>query len=221
MRRITIEELARLIWELIIGEGLCFFLGEYEMTYEAAKHNAFEGDYVTIIQYGGGQPHIIDWEYDCTEESQETYILQGLQQYIHPTKVGEIFISEMPSLDKQVLLTKEALLRILKRGRADASALAVVADIYKSGFGVDPTWRISLFDGRFIGGYVVPVREGWLCIPYDKVDDEGRKHLVLDAARFLDTVTCANLAEEMGVFAGVVTAVQCRIKRELQGESSI
>jgi hypothetical protein len=64
------------------------------------------------------------------------------------------------------LYTKEELLHILKENSATAPELFEIGEKYKKLLGYDPIWNYHLSDDLHEGGYIVPVKEGWLFIPY-------------------------------------------------------
>ena len=119
-------------------------------------------------------------------------------------------------LDKSKLYNRETLLRILEENGANEPAIAAISDQYMESLGQDPVWQYPLCDTKYLGGFVVPVQEGWLWIPYDSVDKEEYELLVLDDTNLLDAETCEYLANELKEYCAGFVAALGRIQNELK-----
>ena len=104
-------------------------------------------------------------------------------------------------LDSSRLPTKDELLdRIRKAGGTDR-ALADLRDEQMETYKNELIWRYPISEGTSAGGFVTPVREGILWIPYDEMEREEGEILILDDACLLDAAACIAFEEDFRFYA--------------------
>jgi len=89
-------------------------------------------------------------------------------------------------IDKQKLLSKSEVLECLRENGEDDRALAHIRDYYNNIFGNELTWRYPISDGKFLGTFIIIIKEGFLSLPYDSVEREDGELLELSGAALFD-----------------------------------
>lgn len=110
-------------------------------------------------------------------------------------------------IDPVGLPTKADLLRELRENGADDSALAIIREYQQNLFGMDYIWRYPISQGTAAGGFILPVREGILWIPYDEMLREDGELLLLEDAELLTAEACGYLEEDMHSYASALCDV--------------
>lgn len=104
-------------------------------------------------------------------------------------------------LDPALLPTKyELLARIRKAGGTDR-ALSDLREEQMETYQNDLIWRYPISQGTAAGGFVMPVREGILWIPYDEMEREEGEILMLQDACLLDADACSYMADDYQTYA--------------------
>ena len=62
-------------------------------------------------------------------------------------------------------------------------------------------WRFPISEGTAAGGFVMPVREGILWIPYDEMEREEGEILLPEDAHLLTAEDCSCMAEDFRCYA--------------------
>lgn len=148
-----------------------------------------------------------------------TYSIQGLAQDYglaentqlsedtpgNPTYMGH-------SLDPDTLLGKDELLARL-RAEDHGCTYKSLSEILTSHIdGYDELkWHYPISDGEHSGGFLVPVREGLLYIPYNEVYNADEYEVLLaDKASLMDEESCEMFANELMSFSDGI----CKAMRE-------
>lgn len=97
--------------------------------------------------------------------------------------------------DFSLLPGKADILAWLKEHGDDDRGMAEVRQKYEKRTGCDPSMLYPYFDGRFLGGNIMPVKEGILYIPYSAQDPSAYELYETDCAVLLDAATCRRLIE--------------------------
>lgn len=93
VKKISIEELARLICSLPLRGELVFYATEEGDSYGATRQQFFESEMVILNYFGGGNPYIIDLEW-CAEQEKEQDILHGLKAYADHSGIVGFYIED-------------------------------------------------------------------------------------------------------------------------------
>lgn len=94
-------------------------------------------------------------------------------------------------LDREKLMSRDEVLTFLMDNGAHEPSLAQIREQYESQLGIDPIWRYPLSDDMHEGAFIVPVKEGFMWLPYDEIDREYYEILLPDEATMLDAESCA------------------------------
>ena len=62
-------------------------------------------------------------------------------------------------------------------------------------------WCYPISEGYAAGGFILPVREGILWVPYDEMEKEDGEILLLDDAELLDADACEVMADDLRRYA--------------------
>lgn len=96
--------------------------------------------------------------------------------------------------------TKELLAEIMDNGSTDA-ALAKLREKQQEKYHNDLIWRYPISQGSAAGGFIMPVREGILWIPYDEMEKEAGEILLTGDAELLDEDACEMMADDFARYA--------------------
>jgi hypothetical protein len=120
-------------------------------------------------------------------------------------------------IDVSKLLTKDKLLELLREHGENDSALGVIREQYEQDFGNELIWRYPLSDGWNMGTFIIPIREGFLSVPYDTVDCNEYEILELDEAVLLDTDFIDILLDDLHTYTHGLIGFLRDILRALRG----
>jgi len=104
-------------------------------------------------------------------------------------------------IDRDKLLTKDELLDYLRENDGDDKALSQIREDYYEKFDNDLIWRYPISDGLHLGACIVVVREGFLNLPYDDVDDHYGELYELDDAKLHDGDSLQIFLDDFKLFA--------------------
>lgn len=216
MIEITVIDLAVRMAALKYGEQLTFFSTEEGDSYGAIRIKVFEADMVIINYYGGGCPYVIDTEW-MPDKDVTPAILHGLNQYLGYCDVDRVYIHEpdYPRHDPAKLLSQQELIRRLEDDGGHDRALSHIREHYAETLGCDPIWRYPISLDSCNGGFLIPVTEGYLFIPYDEVDTEDYEILMLDKTRLMDEESCDYFVEELQSYGTALCQELQEICKEL------
>jgi hypothetical protein len=105
------------------------------------------------------------------------------------------------NVDPMELLSKAELLDILYEYGESDRALAHIRDRYQAEFKDELVWRYPISDGYHLGTFIVPVKEGFLSLPFDNVDSEDYELLELVDTAALDTDAMQTLIDDWRLFS--------------------
>lgn len=121
----------------------------------------------------------------------------------------------MRDRDINALPTKDELLeRLSEDGYSDVELTGIRDDLMKT-LGFDPVWRYPFCHDAGLGAVLVPVREGFLWLPYDVIDYEAREIYEPERATLLTAKGCSHLIREMLAYTDALTAVMRYVADEL------
>ena len=95
---------------------------------------------------------------------------------------------------------KKLLSEIDENGGTDAALAGLRERQYKQ-YCCELIWRYPISQGDSAGGFLMPVREGILWIPYDEMEKEAGEILRTSDAVLMDEAACAAYAEDFRAYA--------------------
>ena len=95
---------------------------------------------------------------------------------------------------------KELLMEIDENGGTDAALAGLREKQYRQ-YCCELIWRYPISQGDSAGGFLMPVREGILWIPYDEMEKEAGEVLRTCDAVLLDEAACRTYAEDFRAYA--------------------
>lgn len=105
------------------------------------------------------------------------------------------------SLNPDDLLRMADLIQRLRADGATNNALSHIRNEQFEHFGMELIWQYQITEGESAGGFILPVQEGILWIPYDEVTREDGELLLLSDAHLLSEDACRILYEEYESYA--------------------
>jgi hypothetical protein len=121
-------------------------------------------------------------------------------------------------IDPEMLMTRQEALDDLAENSEDYQALCGITNRYMERFGNELYWHYPICDTENAGLFILPVRERFLCLPYDTVDAQAHELLELKRAFMLDAETAQNLLEEWDIYAAGLSGAMRDMIRILQGK---
>ena len=88
-------------------------------------------------------------------------------------------------IDPAKLMPMGDLLGFLRENGEDDRALAKIRERQYEEYGAEAIWRYPISDGLHLGTFIVPVKEGFISLPYDSVDKHDGELLELGEAALL------------------------------------
>ncbi len=104
-------------------------------------------------------------------------------------------------IDPQTLPTKAEMLAFINENGMDDRALAKVREQQYAIYGYELLYRYPISEGKAAGGFVTPVREGFLWLPYDAMTREDGELLTMEEVKLLSAEECEYLLTDMRSFA--------------------
>ena len=87
-------------------------------------------------------------------------------------------------IDPESLPTKDELIARLEDDGGTDRAFASVREEQYERYGNELVWRYPISEGCAAGGFILPVREGILWLPYDEMEKEEGEILMLAQAGY-------------------------------------
>ncbi len=104
-------------------------------------------------------------------------------------------------IDPQTLPAKADMLDFINENGMDDRAMAKVRDQQYEAYGCELLWRYPISQGTAAGGFITPVREGFLWLPYDAMSEEDGELLTMKDAALLSAEECEYLLTDMRSYA--------------------
>lgn len=104
-------------------------------------------------------------------------------------------------LDPSKLPTMQELLDRLREDGGTDRAMADIRDEQMNTYQNELIWRYPISEGSSAGGFILPVREGILWIPYDEIEREDGEILLLQDAHLLSADDCSIMADDFRLYA--------------------
>lgn len=101
------------------------------------------------------------------------------------------------ALNPKELPAMTDLLASLSENGADDRALSHLREEQWEKFSKELIWRYPISEGESAGGFITPVQEGILWLPYDSMDKEDGELLELKQAHLLSSEVCQYLLEDL------------------------
>lgn len=220
MNEIDLHYLAKTILSTPIGVE-CFFCSaskteETPFRYGAIRQILFDSEVLTLNIVSGGSPWISEISND-PDLNQEERTYDTLVRYASFNGLERFFADECVHTPhgSEGLLSQQALIDMLEEYGGHDRAMSHVRDYYEEELGSDPIWRYPISLDTCNGGFIVPVKEGYLFIPYDEIDAEDYEILMLDKTSLLDAECCDFMAVELRRYADALGSELRSISREL------
>ena len=104
-------------------------------------------------------------------------------------------------LNPDELPTMRETLDSLERDGGTDAALERLREEQQKKYRNDLIWRYPISQGDSAGGFILPVREGILWIPFDEMEKEAGEILLTNDAELLGEDACAILAEDLARYS--------------------
>ena len=229
---VSMEELASKMVALEIGETLDFQAEVDENHFGVARLRLFDADTLIINNYGGGYAYAIDIEWS-EESSKEDIVVMELKRFCEGAMIHEFYTTLQPQnnllpdvaqkmrdRDRGALPTKDELLEQLSEGGYTDRELSHIRDEMMEKLGFDPVWRYPFCHDGGLGAVLIPVKEGFLWLPYNIIDIEDNEVYDAENARLLDAESCEHLLQEMQEYVESLAAVMRYVVDELKESES-
>lgn len=105
-------------------------------------------------------------------------------------------------VDLEELKSQKELLDYLEKHGPTHSSLMDFCEEYREKYHNDLCWPYPISDGNHMGTFFVPVQEGILSLPYDRVEREDYEIFTLEDARLCDATSMEVFLEDWESFSG-------------------
>lgn len=119
-------------------------------------------------------------------------------------------------IPRNELFTKEYVIHVLETGSACFTDLEQIRATYMDKLGLDPCWTYPLGVGAHHGLVILPVWEGFLCLPFTDTDEVTYEQFDLEAAELLDTGAVETLLREVRAYTDGLCAALEDMRSALQ-----
>lgn len=142
----------------------------------------------------------------------ECQMLSSLESDVElgmPDSDGESVLQYMGlEINKSDLYGKDELLGMLDKCGSCDSTLDKVRDTYAERFGNQLIWKYPFSDNMQGGGVIIPVQEGFLFLPYQRVYEQAGAQYQLRSAELLSTESIRTLQNECRAYVdGLLSAL--------------
>ena len=105
------------------------------------------------------------------------------------------------NLDPATLPCKDDLLACIRADGGTDRTLANLREEQMETYQNELIWRYPISEGMAAGGFITPVREGILWLPYDEMEREEGEILLLEDACLLNADACSYMADDFQAYA--------------------
>ena len=115
-------------------------------------------------------------------------------------------------------MSRDELMEFLRDNGADDRALSEIRDQQYEKYGNELIWRYPISDGKYLGTFIVPVKEGFISLPYDAVDKHDGELLELADAAMFDADAMQVFIDDWRSFSDDLLSAMTDMLRALRGE---
>lgn len=226
---VSVEELVCKMLSLQVGETLNFSEYEDGDVYGVVRVKHFDVEMLLINYYGGCSPLVIELNEGDEADKLKAQVMSCMKDYCEACGIERLHMSleakadalcpeaeEMRRRKKEALISKDALLEQLSEGGYTDRALTQIRDKYMEVLGFDPIWRYPFCHDGGLGAVLIPVKEGYLWLPYSIIDIDDNEIYEPESASLLDAESCELLIEEMTRYVDPLTSVMRYVADELR-----
>jgi len=156
-----------------------------------------------VTQHKNGSPYCkaalveVQAHLEAALHSVETHVRSPLTPFKSaPTEKSSFLLAGHP-VSFAMLGAQQAVLETLQRNGASFAGLEPIRTQYEKCFGDDLCWTFPYCDGKHLGGVILPVKEGFLYLPYDGLSSEDYELFTLTDAALLTEEQVRFMATEV------------------------
>jgi len=121
------------------------------------------------------------------------------------------------NINRKKLLSKQELLQYLEENGRNDRVLADIRERYFFDFGNELIWRYPISDQLHMGTFIVLVKEGFLSLPFDLIDDRDYEILELQDIAMFDLESIQYFIDDWQRFSDDLMEAMMGIKNILAG----
>lgn len=150
------------------------------------------------------------------ERSPYSHIPFRLKDTAMDDSSADAYLSYMgKKIPRSELFTEEYVIHVLESGSACFTDLESIRNRYLDKLELDPCWTYPFGVGNHNGLVILPVWEGFLCLPYSDTDAETFEQFDLEAAELLDISAVETLLRELRAYTDGLCAALDDMKSAL------
>ena len=115
-------------------------------------------------------------------------------------------------------MSRNELLEFLRENGEDDRALSKIRDSHYDEYGAELIWRYPITDGLHLGTFIVPVKEGFISLPYDAVDKHDGELMELAEAVMFNPDTMQAFIDEWRSFSDDLVGAMSNMLLVIRGE---
>ena len=120
--------------------------------------------------------------------------------------------------DPAELMSKDELLTFLREHGESDRALSHIRDCQYEKYGNELIWRYPISDGWHLGTFIVPVKEGFISLPFDFIDREEFELLELNDSAMFNADEIQYFIDDWRSFSEDLLSAMTDMQRILRGE---
>jgi hypothetical protein len=121
-------------------------------------------------------------------------------------------------IDAAKLMTRQEVLDYLKEYGETDRILADIRARYDEAFENELIWHYPMTDGHHLGFFIVPVREGFLSLPYDSIDRDDYEIMVVDDSALLDADSLRHFIDDWKSYSEELISAMSDMIRVVQNQ---
>lgn len=195
----------------VSAENYQFPIEEFEKLLQSVQANSevrlesFPEEMTASRSLGMGLSQLLLHSALCADWEQELYTEDALWlvNYKCNENLQQTNIFHLPgaSVRWEELKSYQELMAYMKKNGSTHSALMDFCEPYRKRYHNELCWPYPISDGKHLGIFLIPVREGILSLPYDEADKEDYEIFCLEDARMADAAAMEIFIEDWANFS--------------------
>ena len=123
-------------------------------------------------------------------------------------------------IDETKLISKQDLIDFLNKTDASDHALMKIREQYQDLFGNELIWRYPISDGAHTGVIIAVVKEGFISLPYDSIDEKGYELFRMNDIAMFDEDSLEIFIDDWKMFSDDLLAALSDMKTIVQANQN-
>ncbi len=153
-----------------------------------------------------------DWECELVEDD-ALWLIGFVSAETQPYTVSGL----LRKLNADALMSVKEVLAYLKENGSTDCTLSNIRLRYYAAHGNELCWRYPISDGIHAGAFILATKDGYLSLPYNRMDEEDYEILVPEDAVLHDAASLTTFLSDWESFSSDLTDAMREMRRILEG----